>query len=152
MAQKILPASAVMAIAAMIDPDAYAAGTYTSGWVSMADFQSIQAVVSAGTLGASATLDAKIEQATDAAGTDAKDLTGAAITQLTKAGPDDDKQAIIELYSEDLDLTNGFTHVRLTITVGVATSDAAGFVFGLGPRYAPASGRDAASVNEIVTL
>lgn len=152
MAQKTLKPSQVAAIVGMIDPDVYTAGTYTTGWISLADFQSLQAIVMAGTLGASATLDAKLEQATNGSGAGAKDLTGAAITQLTKAGGDDDTQAIIECWAEDLDLVGGFTHVRLSMTVAVATSDAGAIVMGMNKRYLPASGGDLASVAEIVSL
>ncbi len=143
----VLP-SAKAVLAGAIDPDAYAAGAVSSGWVSMADFGAIQAVVMAGTLGASATLDAKLEQATDGSGTGVKDVTGKAITQLTKAGSDDDKQAIINCYAEDLDVNNSFTHVRLTLTVGTATSDAGALVLGHNARYQPATA--AATVAETV--
>jgi hypothetical protein len=148
---KVLKPSEMAAVVGVIDPDAYTAATYTTGWISTSDFQSIMAVVMTGTLGASATVDAKLEQASDSSGTGAKDVTGAAITQLTKAGSDDDKQAIIECFAEDLDLVNAFTHVRLSLTVGTATSDAGAIVMGLAKRYAPASGGDLASVAEIVS-
>ena len=121
-------------LAATIDPDAYTAAAHSSDWVAMSTFEAILATVYAGTLGASATLDAKLEQATDASGTGAKDITGKAITQLVKA-TDDDKQAIIECRSEELDVAGGFTHVRLTITVGTATSDAGGTIHGVAARY-----------------
>lgn len=139
-----------VAVVANIDPDAYAAGTVESGWVSIAQFGSVMAVVQAGTLGTSATLDAKLEQATDSSGTGAKDVTGKAITQLTKAGSDDDKQAVINCGQEDLDIENSFAFVRLSITVGTATSDAGGVVLGFDPAYGPASDNDASSVAEIV--
>ncbi|MEM8822043.1 MAG: hypothetical protein AAGF30_00385 [Pseudomonadota bacterium] len=152
MAQKTLRPSDLAAIAAVVDPDLNTAGTHTSGWVDMSTFQCIMAVVMAGTLGAAATLDAKLEQAKDAAGLDAKDLDGGAITQMTKAGGDDDKQAVIQCYGEDLDLEKGYTHVRLSMTVAAASSDSAGLIFGMSPRYPPASNHDAESVAEIVTL
>jgi hypothetical protein len=91
-----------------IDPDAYAAGTYTTGWIDMSKFFSVLAVVMAGTLGASATLDAKIQQAQDSGGTGAKDISGLAITQLTQAGADSNKQALINVMQSDLDRANNF--------------------------------------------
>ena len=142
----VLPSDRAV-FAGVIDPDAIAAGAVSTGWVSMADFESIQAVVMAGTLGTLATLDGKLQQATDASGTGVKDITGKAITQLTAAGTDSDKQAIINCRAEELDVNNNFTHVRLTMTVAVATSDAAGFILGHNPRYAPV---DLASVDEVV--
>lgn len=144
-----IPANERGNVLATIDPDVTAAGTVTSGWVSLADVAAIMAVAMAGTLGSSATFDAKLEQAQDASGTGAKDITGKAIAQLTQAGTDDsDKQAIINCYAEELDVANGFTHVRLSITVAVATSDAGGIVIGYNPRYQPLA--DASSVAEVV--
>lgn len=136
-------------LAGVIDPDAATAATYTTGWISMADFGSIQAVIMAGTLGTSATLDAKLEQASDGSGTGAKDITGKAITQLTQGGTDSDKQAIINCRAEELDVDNSFTHVRLSVTVGTATSDVAAFVLGHDARYAPAD--DISTVDEVVS-
>ena len=143
-------ATDIAAVAAAIDPDAYAAGTYTSGWVSLADFGQLAAVVQVGTLGASATVDAKLEQAQDSSGTGAKDITGKSITQLTKAGSDDDKQAVINLREDELDTDNNFDHARLSVTVAVAACDAAGLVIGVNPGYGPAADKDASTVDEIV--
>ena len=138
------------AIVGVIDPDVTAAGAVSTGWVAAKDFLTFMAIVFAGTLGSSATLDAKIEQASDASGTGAKDVTGKAIAQLTQAGTDSDKQAIINVKQEDLDAANGFTHLRLTVTVGTASSDAGGVLLGFDPAYGPASDYDAATVGEIV--
>lgn len=142
--------SELAAVVATIDPDAYVASTVTSDWVAMSKFEHIQAIVMAGTLGASATLDAKLEQATTSGGAGAKDITGKSITQLVKA-TDDDKQAVINCRGEELDVDGGFDFVRLSMTIAVATSDAGGIVMGHGPRYAPASDNDLASVAEIVS-
>ncbi|MGR3593035.1 MAG: hypothetical protein ACU0B9_06970 [Limimaricola soesokkakensis] len=152
MTQKTVALASALGLLASIDPDAYAAGTVSTGWISAANWQDFLAVVSAGDLGAGATLDAKIEQASDSAGTGAKDVVGAAITQLTQAGADSNSQAIIALSADDLDIANGFNHFRLSITVGTATSDAGGMVFGGTCRYGPAADYDAPSVSEIVIL
>ena len=108
------------------------------------------AIVFAGTLGSSTTVDAKLEQASDSSGTGAKDITGKSITQITQAGTDYDKQALINCHSEELDVANGFNHVRLSITVATATSDVGGVVLGFAPRVSPVSGNDLASVDEII--
>lgn len=138
------------AVLACIDPDVTAASTVLSGYCSLVDFESVMAIVMAGTLGASATVDAKLVQATDSSGTGVKDITGKAITQLTQAGTDSDKQAIINCCADELDVDNGFTHVALSITVAVATSDVGGLVLGFYPSYGPASDADNATVDEIV--
>lgn len=136
-------------VVGVIAPVSQGAGSASTGWVSMALWGSLMAIVQAGVLGASATLDAKLEQATSAAGAGAKDLTGKAITQLTKAGSDDGKQAVIEVTSDELDVNNSFTHVRLTLTVGTAASLVAGLLLGHDARYDP-SDSDADTVDEIV--
>jgi hypothetical protein len=152
MAQKTIRPSDRAAVVGIIDPDAYAAGTVTTGWIDMRQYNALMAIVMSGTLGASATLDAKFEQATNGSGAGAKDVTGALITQLTQAGTDSDKQAIINLWAEDLDVNNLFTHARLSMTVAVATSDAGAIVLGLDKRHGAASSGDLASVDEIVAL
>lgn len=139
-----------VAIVGAIDPDVTAAGTVTTGWIDMAKWGAIMAIVMAGTLGSSATLDAKLEQASDSSGTGAKDITGKAITQLTQAGTDSDKQAIINCFQQDLDIDNGFTHVRLSLTVATASSDAGAVVLGFDPVKGQAHLSGAATVDEIV--
>ncbi|GAB5506675.1 MAG: hypothetical protein Rhirs2KO_18380 [Rhizobiaceae bacterium] len=147
---RVLRPSDEVALVGVIDPDAYAASTVTTGWIAAKNFEKFLAIIKAGDLGASATLDAKLEQAQDGSGTGAKDITGKSITQLTKAGSDDNKQSMINLVNEELDVTNGFTHFRLSMTIGTAASDAEGEVLGLQPRYAPASDNDISTVDEIV--
>ncbi|MGB1215404.1 MAG: hypothetical protein ACPG4X_18690 [Pikeienuella sp.] len=151
MAQQTVLPSLKSAVAGVIDPDATAAGTVTTGWISMATFNELMAVVQVGTLGTNATVDAKLEQATDNSGAGAKDITGKAITQMTQAGTDEsDRQAVINLNAEELDVNNDFSHARLSVTVATATSDIGALVLGLGERYGPASDNDLASVAEIV--
>jgi hypothetical protein len=79
-----------------------------------------------------------------------KAITGKAGTQLTQAGTDSDKQVLINVRSDDLDIANDFTHVALPAIVAVATSDVGGVVLGLDPKYGAASDNDLASVDEIV--
>lgn len=140
--------SETVAVVGNIDPDAYAASTVTTGWVDASKFHMFMAVIQAGDLGISATLDAKLQQASDASGTGAKDVTSAAITQLTVAN----KQAIIDLDPSKLDTNNGFNHIRLSMTIGVAASDAGGVLLGLLPRFGPANANDASTVDEIVSV
>lgn len=147
-AHTVLPSEAA-AVVARIDPDAQVAGAVTSDWADMREFSKMMAIILAGTLGTSATVDAKLQQATDSSGTGAKDIPGKAITQFTDAGGDSDKQAIINVDEHDLDIANGFNHVALVITVATATSDTGGVVLGFGSAK-PASNRDLASMAEIV--
>lgn len=143
-------ASEQIAVGGVIDPDANTAAAYVSDYLDMRKFNKGLAIVMAGTLGTGATLDAKLVQATDAAGTGKKDISGKSITQLTQAGSDDDKQSLINVDAQDLDVENGFCFVAIEMTVGTDTSDSGAVLLGLEPRYAPASDNDLASVDQIV--
>jgi len=142
--------SEVAAIVATIDPDAYTATNYLSDAIDMSKLDQILAVIMNGTLGSSATVAAKLTQATASGGT-YKDITGKAITNLTQVSPDaSDKQALINCRADELDIDNGYRWVKLDVTIGVATSDFGAVVFGFGVRYGPAADGDLASVAEIV--
>lgn len=137
------------AILATLDPVSQAAATVNTGWVSMAYFHSLVALIQTGVLGASATLDAKLQQATSAAGAGVKDIAGKAITQIVKASGDN-KQAMIELRNTELDVNNGFAFVRLQLTVGTAASLVSATLIGLNPLYQTAVPYDQAGVVQIV--
>lgn len=136
-----------IAVLAVKDPVSQAAATITTDWLPMADTGAILAVVQTGVLGAAATVDAKLEQATSVAGAGAKDITGKAITQLVKANNDND-QAAINCRADELDVNGGFNHVRLSITVGAAASLISAMVLGFYGRYQPVD--HVASVVEVV--
>lgn len=138
------------AILGVVDPDLNTAGAVATAYVDLGEVDSAMAVIMAGTLGGSGTLDAKLEQATDSSGTGKKDITGKAITQLTQAGTDSDKQAIINVRAAELDVEGGFTHVRCEMTVAVASCDSAVLLLGFDERHGPADVNDLASVDEIV--
>ena len=114
-----------------IAPSNQAAGAQSTGWISVADYFNFMALVNVGALGASGTVDAKIEQAQDSSSTGAKDVAGKAITQIVASN----KTAAIDINQNDIDVTNGFTHIRLTITVGTAACDTAATVIGAYARY-----------------
>lgn len=138
-----------VAVVGIVPPDATAAGAVSSAWISMASYNDLMAIIFAGALGTNATVDAKLQQAKDSSGTGAKDVTGKAITQLTQAGTDkSNKQAIINMTAAELDRANAFTHVRLTVTVAVATSDVGAVLLAGAARYGPTT--QAASVDQVV--
>lgn len=127
----------------------------TSDWVDMADWHQMAAVVALGTMGATIGINAKLEQATDSGGSGAKDISGKAITALD--GGDDNNQTWINCRADELDQANGFRFVRLSVTISdtnspdAATAGNCALLFGVDPRYGPASDYDLASVAEIVT-
>lgn len=138
-----------VAILATIDPASVAIGTVLTAWVPMANIGMVSALIQTGALGASATIDAKFRQATDATGTGAKDVAGKAIAQIVKA-TGDNKQAFLEMRVEDLDVNNGYTFVALSVTVGTAASIMSASLLGSITRYLPASTYNQAAVAQIV--
>ena len=142
-------ASEMLSILATIDPASQSAGSATTGWVSVANHHGLLAVVQTGVLGTLATVDAKLQQATDSTGAGAKDVAGRAITQIVKA-TGDNKQALINLKPEELDTLNGFGFVRVAVTVGVAASITGAQLLGVNPRFAPADAGNQAAVVQVV--
>jgi hypothetical protein len=142
--------SELFSVLATIDPASQVVGTAATGWISAGNHHNLLALVQSGALGTGATLDAKFQQAQDASGTGAKDLTGKAITQLTQAANGSAKQALINLRPDDLDVANGYAYVRLSVTVGVAASLTAAQVLGVNPRFAPGDASNQAAVVQIV--
>lgn len=141
MAQK---GSEQVALIGALDPQDAGGGAVTSDWAPIKLFEHAFGLL---LLGATdGTVDAKLQEASDSSGTGAADLTGKAITQLSAT--DDNKQAVIDVQASDL--SDGMTHVAMVVTgAGTANLVAAG-IFGVNPRYAPASDNDVASVAEIV--
>lgn len=119
-----------------------AAATGTA-YVSMADQDALLAIVFTDVVGTS--LDAKVQQATDASGTSVKDITGLAITQITA----NDEGAVIEIYADSLDLENGFDHVRvLFTTVGATNVSSCTLVTADQERYSPLT--DSVKIVEVI--
>lgn len=138
-----------VAVLGTIDPISQAAGTVLTAWVPMDKWHSVAAILMTGVLGASATVDARLRQATDGSGTGAKDVTGKSITQLVKASHDG-KQVILQCTGEDLDVNGGFTHVALSVTVATAASLISAVLMGTNGRFEAASDFDDADVVQIV--
>ena len=137
-------------VLAKLDPVSQAAATVTTAWVKASDYYKHLFMLAVGALGASATVDAKLQQATDGSGTGAKDITGAAITQLTKAGSDDNKLVLINLSTGKLDVDNDFDYVRLSVTVATAACLIQALHLGIEPRFGIPS--HIAAVDEVVTV
>lgn len=138
-----------LALLATIDPGSQAPGSVTTGWLSAANFERFIATVQTGVLGAGATLDGLLQQATDSAGTGAKAITGKALAQIVKASGDG-KQALINLRQDEMDLANNFTFFRLSLTVGTAASLVSAVVHAAIARNYPANVLNQAAVVQIV--
>lgn len=109
--------------------------THVSGWVKMSLYHRAFFYLMLGAMGANATVDANLQQASDAAGTGAKAITGKSITQLTQAGTDDNSLVGINLQTEELDVNGGFEYVRFRVTIAVADCAYAATLWGSEPRY-----------------
>lgn len=137
-------------VVATIDPDAYGAATHSTDVIDMANLDRVLFIVMAGTLGSSATIDFSVKGDTASGGSFTTALTDKAITQLTQAGTDDDKQALVEVTGDEV-LAQGFRYIRGDMVVGTATSDAGVIAIGGHRRYSPMTDHDLASVDEVVT-
>lgn len=142
--------SEALSIVGTVDPDAYATGTQLTDAIDMSVNRRVMFIVTVGDLGTAATIDFYVMECATSGGTYTR-LTGKNITQLTKTGTDGDKQAIVNVSSEEL--TSGMRYLKGSMRVGTAASDAA--VIALGdPIYSDAvtstAYGDLASVDEIV--
>ncbi|MBF0185461.1 MAG: hypothetical protein HQM06_13905 [Magnetococcales bacterium] len=124
------------AIVGKINPVSLSPGATNTGFASARGFERFVAILSVGAMTATGTLDAKLVQATDANGTDAKDVGSLAMRQIV-AATGSNQQVIFNVDAGDLDLKHGFSFVSLQVTAGTAASIISAVVFGLGPTYAP---------------
>jgi hypothetical protein len=76
-------------------------------------------------------------------------LTGKAVTQLTEAGTDSDKQAIIRVTAEEV-AAAGHRYIQGTASLAAATSDYGVVVLGVHAHYSRAADYDLASVDEVI--
>lgn len=139
-----------ISLVGVINPQS-AGAAVNSGWVDASQFENFLAVVSVGAMTAGATVDAKVRQATSSGGAGAKDITGAAITQLTHAAPNDNSQAFINVNAAQLDTNNGFTFLELVVTPAGNTSLVSAEVYGVDAKQpAPGGANNAATLTQIV--
>lgn len=137
-------------IVATIDPiDANNADSSTDE-IDMSKWSELMAIVQLGVINASATFDFKLQYRTTSGGS-GTDITGKAITQLTGAGSDGAKQAIISLREEELmTLAQGARYVVGVMANSAHSQLAAVLILGRAKRL-PATDDDLSSVDEVVT-
>ncbi len=134
-----------VAVAATIDPQNTNAAQSTP-WISAALFHKVMATVKVGAIANGALIDAKFQQAQDANGTGVKDVTTTAMAQMSAAS----QQSVINCKMVELDINNGFSFVRLTVTPSVAAAFISADVLGVDQHYGMASDSNAASVVQVV--
>ncbi len=153
--------SEVAAVVATIDPDVYSHGAQSSDYVDMSKFDQLMAILLIGTFpDTGTTMNFKLQQATTSGGAGVKDITDKAITAITSGSPVvSDKQAVINLRADELDIAGGFRFVKAVATGAdssspadspVSTIDYGAVLIGFGARYGPAYDNDLATVAEIV--
>lgn len=138
-----------LAVVATIDPDAYGTGAQNSDYIDMALHQRILFIILAGTIASTGKIDFAVYGDTASGGAYATAITGAAITQLTEAGTDSDKQAVVEVSAADVQ-AQGLRYIRGVLTLTTAGGDAGVVAVAGDTRYLPASNADLASVDEII--
>lgn len=94
------------------------ATTEPTTYIDMTDYERLVFVIRSGAIAGGRTLDAKLVQASDSAGSDSKDITGAAIVQIDDT--EDVAMTTIEVRDTALDVANGFRYVSMTITASAA--------------------------------
>lgn len=130
-----LPSDGIALVSA-VDPVSQGVGSPAQVWTNVANFHSFLALLDVGVFGAVATVDFKLQQATDNAGTGAKDITNKAITQLLAAGGNN-RQAMINCRASDLDQANSFNFISFKATVGTAATLLSAYMLGVFPRFEP---------------
>jgi hypothetical protein len=106
------------------DADNYAIGVYTPvTYRHVGNHQRAALIVHVGDMGAGATVDLALLQASDAAGLTAKAISGKSITQLTQAGGDAGSTVVIEMRTEEMDVDGGFCYLGATLTVAGNVAD-----------------------------
>lgn len=133
------------ALVGVINPGSQTASEKLTAAIDMSKYLQVCAVVAVGTLGTAATVDATWKTSATSGGT-YNAVSGKSITQLTKAGTDDNKQVAVNLRGDEM---GGNRYAKFSMTPGTAASDAAVLVFGL-VRYAPATEQDLSTVDEVI--
>jgi len=138
----------ILALVSVIDPDEIGTGTSSGDTVDMRMFRRVLFQLAVGDLASGATLDFKLQGSVD--GNDPwVDIAGKAITQLTEAGSDDDKQVFVEITAEEANAA-GYRYIRGLLTVGTAAGSVCMLALGDVARYEPVHEFSLASLDEIV--
>jgi hypothetical protein len=144
-----------LAVVSVIDPSDRASSTTLGDMIDMMYHREIMFIVMVGNIQKPNTIDFKVTECATTAGTYVP-ITGKSITQLTQAGTDHNKQAIINVKASEL--STGFRYIkgRLYVAGVTGTGNNGQCVLTLAgkSRFSTALGTtvygDLASVDEIV--
>ena len=133
--------------AAPVHAQQAAAGTQDSGGIDMQKFERALFVVDVGAFGASATVDAKLQESAD--NVTFTDLANAAVTQLAAAGGNN---RLVTLECRAGQLSSGKRYVRCRVTVGTAATYVCVLPLGGDAHQKPASAQDVTAVAQRLVL
>lgn len=149
-----LPSERV-AVVSVIDPADRASGTTTGDAIDMSVHDEVMFIVMVGNIVKGDTIDFKVTESATSNGTFTP-ISGKAITQLTQAGTDHNKQAIINVRASDLTAGYRYLKGRLYVTgvTGTGNNGSSVLTLAFKSRYSSATTSttygDLASVDEIV--
>jgi hypothetical protein len=109
------------------------AGEHNTGWNDVSEFHRVLVLFDIGEPGQGATIDVDVEEAQDANGTGAQNVTGIAPAQIVAA--DTGGFVCIEFQTEDM--TPGYRYINVEVTVANAAYTYAVKLFGHEARYPP---------------
>ncbi len=138
-------------VVAKLNPASHSASAHNVGPVALNMGRRYVVLLKTGVLGASATVDVKIQAAVGSGGTYA-DVPDMALAQIVKA-TGDGKVAILEVSPEAIVARlPGRTHFRAVVTVGTAASLLDVTILSAHQRYSPAGDFDIEDVVEIKSV
>ena len=149
MAERLL--SEYLSVIGVIDP-ANNATSLGSDVFDFKNFEKVMAIISVGAFGTAGTVDAKFLQSATSNGTYTTYVATKSITQLTEAGSDDNKQAIINLNAAEVAAAT-MRWGKLKVTCGGTTNYIHAVVLGVPRRteaFTTIAANDLSSVDEIV--
>ena len=117
-------------------------GAHVTGYADMADYHRAFVWLHIGEPGQGATITVTIQEAQDALGTGAQALMNIAAVPGSKSpavivAADSGEYVGIEIRSPELDVSNGYHFIQVTVTVGVAAYTYSCVLFGIVSRYEP---------------
>lgn len=142
-----LPSERV-ALVGVVAPASQSAATHDTGWIPVKNYRRFMAVVNAGVIGASGTIDLVLRTSTDLVGGGPQTITDAAIPQMVKA-TDDGKSAVLNVNTDSL--LQNVQSVSFRLTVGTAASLADLAVYGFDAYSEPASDNQSSTVKTITS-
>ncbi len=111
MNQRMVPAD-------KIDPANYAANTYTTGGIDMSRFRRAIWEVAVGVITGATTIDANLQSATNSNFSDAVNITGSNITQITSTNNSNTKFTVEVRADQIISQTAGDRYARLRVVTG----------------------------------